>query len=106
MRTLLFLVFAGICPAVSVDLAQLVLRSNTSEIRGSAHDAAGNIYLAGHLRFDDLTAVRPLQSEGGLFLIKLSPAGEVLLATPLGTHPSRDTFGALTFCGLRRGVQS
>ena len=77
-----------VCSAVTVDLAKVVLHSTTSDIRAVAHDAAGNIYVAGELRGGDFQAVRPIQTDGGLFLMKLNASGDVLLGTPLGTHGS------------------
>ena len=94
VRVLLFAV-AAMCSAVSVDLARIVLHSTTSEIRGVAHDAAGNIYVSGMLRDGEFQPVRPLQTDGGLFLMKLSGSGAVLLATPLGTQRHRDQFGGI-----------
>jgi photosystem II stability/assembly factor-like uncharacterized protein len=51
-------------------------------------DSSGNVYLCGFAYTSGFPLVRPIQTTGRIFLTKLSPAGDILYSTMLGSGDS------------------
>src|SRR2546427_9081115 len=73
-----------LCAATSVLFSRRFDERTEAYARDVKTDAAGNIYLCGSARTSGFPLVRPIQTTGSMFLMKLDLAGNIMFSTMLG----------------------